>query len=73
MGYDQEIPDAHGKIWYDQGTNTAANGLGLQNSTSIQAKFLLEKPTLLQSRVDDAHFVLKGYVKNGYVEGNIYD
>lgn len=68
----QKIPDAHNRIWYDQGAGTATNGLGLQNSTTMQAQFLLEKPTLLQSQVFDVAYFLKGYATPGYVEGNLY-
>lgn len=68
----QKIPDAHASIWYDQGDGTATNGLGLQNSNTMQAQFLLEKPTLLQSQVFDVAYFLKGYATPGYVEGNLY-
>lgn len=70
---DQEIPDAHARIWYDQGSTTASNGIGLQYSTTEQAKFLLAKPTLLESRVFDENYASKGYVETGYVEGNVYE
>lgn len=36
--------DSHTKVWYDQGTSTATNGLGLGMATSKQAKFLKEGP-----------------------------
>lgn len=68
----QKIPDAYASIWYDQGDGTATNGLGLQNSNTMQAQFLLEKPTLLQSQVFDVAYFLKGYATPGYVEGNLY-
>jgi hypothetical protein len=41
VGAKQRIPNSNGKIWYNQGGSTASNGLGLQNSTTNQAKFLL--------------------------------
>jgi hypothetical protein len=68
----QRIPDAHGRIWYDQGGGNASNGRGLQNSTTVQAKFLLEKATLLQSQVFDPSYFQKNYAAPGYVEGNLY-
>jgi len=41
-GLGEEIPNAHSNIWYSPGAVTASNGLGLQNSTSTQAIFLLD-------------------------------
>ena len=29
-----------GSVWYDQGTSTASNGLGLQSATGVQVEFL---------------------------------
>jgi hypothetical protein len=40
-GLGEEIPGAHNTVWYSAGTGTASNGLGLQNSTTTQAQFLL--------------------------------
>lgn len=45
----QEIPSAHGKTWYKPDGSNASDGLGLQNSNSLQARFLLEKPTYIKS------------------------
>ena len=42
-----EIIRKEGTVWYDQGTSTAANGLGLQAATGVQVKFLQEHPTSL--------------------------
>jgi hypothetical protein len=42
-----EIIRKTGTVWYDQGTSTAANGLGLQAATGVQVKFLQEHPTSL--------------------------
>ena len=36
--------DSHTKVWYDQGTSTATNGLGLGMATTQQVKFLKEGP-----------------------------
>jgi len=43
----QAIPgksDAHTNVWYDQGSSTATNGLGLGLATTPQVKFLKEAP-----------------------------
>jgi hypothetical protein len=40
-GLGEEIPNAHTAVWYDNGTGTASDGLGLQNSNTVQAEFLL--------------------------------
>ena len=45
----QEIPSAHSKTWYTTQGSNASNGLGLQNSTTAQADFLLEEPTYIKS------------------------
>ena len=29
-----------GQVWYDQGTNTASNGAGLQGATGVEVEFL---------------------------------
>lgn len=49
ISQNQSIAQAHNKVWYDQGTGTATNGLGLQNSTTPQAEFLMAEPTILES------------------------
>jgi hypothetical protein len=40
-GLGEEIPNAHTAIWYEAGLSSASNGLGLQNSMTTQAQFLL--------------------------------
>ena len=45
----QEIPSAHDKTWYKVSGSNASNGLGLQNSDTLQARFLIEKPTYVKS------------------------
>jgi hypothetical protein len=50
-GLGQVIPNAHSKIWYDQGSGTASNGFGLQNSHTEQALFLLAGPAKPESEV----------------------
>jgi len=73
MSLDQKIPESHGKIWYDLGTGTPSNGLGLQYSTTEQAKFLLSSPTPLESQVFDEKYIALGYVESSYVQGNVYE
>jgi len=68
----QQIPNAHSKTWYDLGDGYPTNGLGLQYSTTEQAKFLLKDPALPISVVFDGKFMVPGYVINGYVLGNLY-
>jgi len=44
-GVQVKILQKRGQVWYDQGTSTAANGLGLQKATTNQAKFIAGEPT----------------------------
>jgi hypothetical protein len=68
----QRVPNAHNKVWYDQGKFDATNGLGLQYSTSEQVKFLLQDTALPVSKVFDVKYLEASYVTNGYVVGNLY-
>ena len=43
-GSSQAIPEASSQVWYTPGESTASDGLGLQNSDTKQAKFLLASP-----------------------------
>lgn len=44
----QTIPGStHTNTWYSLGAGTATDGLGLQNSDTVPAKYLVEKKTLL--------------------------
>jgi hypothetical protein len=43
-GVQVQIIQKRGKVWYNQGVGTASNGVILQNSTSIQAKFIAGEP-----------------------------
>jgi len=45
----QEIPSAHTKTWYQVSGGNPSDGNGLQNSTTIQADFLVKKPTYIKS------------------------
>ena len=49
MSIKQEIPSAHDKTWYKLSGGNPSDGLGLQNSNTLQARFLLEKPTYVKS------------------------
>ena len=44
-GVQVKILQKRGQVWYSQGIATAANGLGLQKSTTNQAKFIAGEPT----------------------------
>ena len=37
-----------GQTWYSAGVNTASNGLGLQQSTTAVAKFILDEPSIIE-------------------------
>ena len=45
----QRIENADAKTWYKPDDSNASNGLGIQNSDTAQANFLLEKPTFLKT------------------------
>lgn len=36
-----------GSVWYDQGSSTASDGLGLQSATGVEVKFLQQSPAEL--------------------------
>jgi hypothetical protein len=40
-----KIVQKRGRVWYTAGSGTAANGKGLQKSTTNQAKFIAGEPT----------------------------
>jgi hypothetical protein len=44
-GVQVRILQKRGQVWYDQGASTAADGLGLQKSTTNQARFIAGEPT----------------------------
>ena len=44
-GTQVKIVQKRGNTWYTAGTNTAADGNGLQSSTTAQAKFIAGDPT----------------------------
>ena len=44
-GVQVKILQKRGQVWYAPGENTASDGTGLQNATTIQAKFIDGEPT----------------------------
>ena len=44
-GSEVKIVQKRGQVWYSQGSSTAADGKGLQRSTTQQAKFIAGEPT----------------------------
>jgi len=44
-GTQVKILQKRGQVWYAQGENSASDGTGLQNATTIQAKFIDGEPT----------------------------
>jgi hypothetical protein len=44
-GVQVKILQKRGQVWHDQGASTAADGLGLQKSTTNQARFIAGEPT----------------------------
>ena len=72
-GLDQALPatDTHTKVWYDQGSGTAANGLGIQSATTTNAKFLKDKEASVGTylrELDSPRYLDVNYVEEGYVE-----
>ena len=71
-GEGTKIPQPHDNTWYDVGVGAPSNGLGLQNATTTQAKFLKEKTGLTVSRTllpeGFSVYVEEAYVEAGYVE-----
>ena len=70
---DNRMPanDTHTQVWYNSGTNTAANGLGIQAATTINANFLKACTAVVQNytkELDSPIYVTEGYVVDGYVE-----
>jgi len=70
---DSRMPatDTHTKTWYDTGVGTPANGLGIQASTTVNAKYLKACTAILQNytkELDSPNYIEDGYVEDGYVE-----
>lgn len=67
------IPGGGDVVWYDLGSNSnISNGLGLQQSTTAQALFLLDKKGFAIPKStfvpDVVTFIEEGYIEVGYVE-----
>ena len=72
-GKDQLLPstNTHTNTWYTVGSSSAANGLGLQSSSTSNANFLkaceAEVPSY-KAELDAKDYVAEGYVAEGYIE-----
>ena len=44
-GLELKVVQRRGRVWYEQGVNTASAGTTLQRNETAQAKFLLERPS----------------------------
>ena len=72
-GKDQTLPatNTHTNTWYDAGSGTAADGLGIQQSSTVNANFLkaceAEVPNY-RLELNDRYFVQPGYVEEDYIE-----
>ena len=69
----QELPDlsTHTKTWYTLGATTAANGLGLQQSLTANAEFLVKCEAQVPSyqiELNDKKYSVLDYVVVDYVE-----
>ena len=66
------IPGGGNVTWYDESDTTPSNGAGLQNASTIQAKFLTEKPGIMLTEelpLSSLHQYLDDdYVDAGYVD-----
>lgn len=70
---DQYLPaiDTHTKTWYDLGSGTAADGLGLQQSETQNAKFLKACEAQVPNyrlELNEKLYVALDYVEDDYVE-----
>ena len=44
-GLELKVVQKQGRVWYEQGVNSASTGTTLQRAETAQAKFLLERPS----------------------------
>ena len=70
---DQELPatDTHTNTWYNTGVGVAADGNGLQKSTTTNATFLKECEAQVPNyrlELNDKKFIVDDYVEIDYVE-----
>jgi len=72
-GKDQYLPaaDTHTKTWYDLGSGAAADGLGIQQSSTTNANFLkaceAQVPNY-KAELNSKLFIQSGYVEEDYIE-----
>jgi hypothetical protein len=72
-GKDQQLPasDTHTKTWYNTGTGTSADGLGLQQSNTLNALFLKQGEAQVPNyklELNQAQYIVDGYVEDDYIE-----
>ena len=72
-GKDQTLPstNTHTNTWYDTGTSTAADGLGLQNSSTLNANFLKDSEAQIPNfrlELNAFEYIVADYVEDGYIE-----
>jgi hypothetical protein len=70
---DSRMPatNTHTQTWYTAGVGTPSNGLGLQASTTTNAKFLKGCQAIVQNytkELDSPEYIENGYVVEGYIE-----
>ena len=72
-GKDQILPatNTHTNTWYTSGSGTAANGLGLQKSTTTNANFLIECEAEVPNyrlELNAKEYMVGDYVEADYIE-----
>ena len=72
-GKDQSLPSSntHTNTWYNIGTSTASDGLGLQNSTTLNANFLKDGEAEVPNfrlELNDSNYIVDDYVEEDYIE-----
>ena len=70
---DERLPqtNTHTNTWYDLGTGTAANGLGLQQSAGLNAQFLKDCEAIIPNYLVELSadsYIVDDYVAEGYIE-----
>lgn len=70
---DQYLPatDTHTKTWYDLGSGTAADGRGLQESSTVNANFLKDSEAMVPNyrlELNEKLYMAADYVEDDYVE-----
>jgi hypothetical protein len=70
---DQRMPETttHTQTWYTKGTSTASNGLGLQESSSVNALFIKSKEAIVPNYLAELsanNYIVDNYVEDDYVE-----